>query len=551
MLRTTSLINKTITKRLALNCFSSVTENKINLIKQYVDDIDAFDNIKGDIKYDKESSQLLKDLSESTKIPLLHGVNAIMLGNNGVLPFDDSYCANTIFERSFYNDLLKCLYEDRCNILIGNPGTSKSMFQYYYLARLLNPDIFDPLPIKSNGSQSIPNVIIIQKGVSRMTINLIKEKESFNIKGIDDRLLELFDESTAEYWFEPDSSKTEPFYDGIELPILITVSPNIDRYKEFSKNGAVMSYMPVYELEELLAIGQYMIKNSKGNNLNDFQKYILSDESIIKKYEEYDGIIRHVFPYVKKQEEEIILLKNQALKEFNYKSFKVTMNIENSNISHLLAKYVVNKSDFSKVTYQFVNNNTVMRMALENKTMEIDDYVDLLIFIDNKPQSRYASSYYSWYQRLIALLLTSTSYDVNWKKRVYKKGDKTDLDSYKNISITKKMVLKPVIDIPHFDDMESDCLYYPSSGTFPFCDMFYKEDNKIVAIQVTGGLSKKNRNITGLNKFMKIVKLTEADKSRIKYVLIPHPKLADNYKITDTFGLEDLEIWKIPIKYLE
>mmetsp|Transcript_18935 Transcript_18935/g.17180 ORF Transcript_18935/g.17180 Transcript_18935/m.17180 type:complete len:546 (+) Transcript_18935:59-1696(+) len=545
MLRTTSLINKTITKRLALNCFSSVTENKINLIKQYVDDIDAFDNIKGDIKYDKESSQLLKDLSESTKIQLLHGVNAIMLGNNGVLPFDDSYCANTIFERSFYSDLLKCLNENNNRILIGNPGTSKSMFQYYYLVRLLNPDLFDPLPVNIFGSNSIPNVIIIQIGDMCMTINLIKEKESFIIKGIDESVLKLFDERTAEYWYEPAGSKNEPLFLGIKLPTLITVSPNIERYKEFSKNGGRRSYMPVYELDELLAIGQYIRKNSVNDNLNDFQRKVLSDEDIIMRYEEFDGIIRHVFPYDIDQYDNSVTLKNQAVSSFDYRSFKTTMNIENPFISDFLVKYAVNKSDFITVDYQFVNYHTTRRMAIENESMKIDEYVDLLTLIDIKPKHHFAPLYYSWYQRLISLLLTSI--DVKWKMRLYT-GDKIDLDSYKDISIPKKD-LKLVIDIPHFGNMESGCLYYPSADNFPFCDMIYKEGNKIVAIQVTGGLSKKNRNITGLNDFMKKVNIT--DVSCIKYVLIPRPNLADTHKITDTFGLEDLEIWKIPIKYLE
>mmetsp|Transcript_18932 Transcript_18932/g.17176 ORF Transcript_18932/g.17176 Transcript_18932/m.17176 type:complete len:546 (+) Transcript_18932:59-1696(+) len=541
MLRTTSLINKTITKRLALNCFSSVTENKINLIKQYVDDIDAFDNIKGDIKYDKESSQLLKDLSESTKIQLLHGVNAIMLGNNGVLPFDDSYCANTIFERSFYSDLLKCLNENNNRILIGNPGTSKSMFQYYYLVRLLNPDLFDPLPVNIFGSNSIPNVIIIQIGDMCMTINLIKEKESFIIKGIDESVLKLFDERTAEYWYEPAGSKNEPLFLGIKLPTLITVSPNIERYKEFSKNGGRRSYMPVYELDELLAIGQYIRKNSVNDNLNDFQRKVLSDEDIIMRYEEFDGIFRHVFPYSKSQYDNIKTLKNQAISSFDYRNYGVYMNIEIPSISHFLVKCKVNKNGFS-IDYQIINEHTLKRITIENYKVNRDNIIDLL---DKYSRLNLDDLYYSFYQRAISLFLTSLD-DMKWKKRVIT-SDSTSTVSYENILIPSKE-LKIIYEIPHYENMNNGHLYYPRRVNFPLCDMFYKEGDKIVAIQVTRKLTEKSIEITGLNDFMNQVNITDA--SLIKYVLICDPYKADVYTIKNEIGLKDVELWKIPNTYI-
>mmetsp|Transcript_18934 Transcript_18934/g.17179 ORF Transcript_18934/g.17179 Transcript_18934/m.17179 type:complete len:545 (+) Transcript_18934:59-1693(+) len=539
MLRTTSLINKTITKRLALNCFSSVTENKINLIKQYVDDIDAFDNIKGDIKYDKESSQLLKDLSESTKIQLLHGVNAIMLGNNGVLPFDDSYCANTIFERSFYSDLLKCLNENNNRILIGNPGTSKSMFQYYYLVRLLNPDLFDPLPVNIFGSNSIPNVIIIQIGDMCMTINLIKEKESFIIKGIDESVLKLFDERTAEYWYEPAGSKNEPLFLGIKLPTLITVSPNIERYKEFSKNGGRRSYMPVYELDELLAIGQYIRKNSVNDNLNDFQRKVLSDEDIIMRYEEFDGIFRHVFPYSKSQYDNIKTLKNQAISSFDYRNYGVYMNIEIPSISHFLVKCKVNKNGFS-IDYQIINEHTLKRITIENYKVNRDNIIDLL---DKYSRLNLDDLYYSFYQRAISLFLTSLD-DMKWKKRVIT-SDSTSTVSYENILIPSKE-LKIIYEIPHYENMNNGHLYYPRRVNFPLCDMFYKEDDKIVAIVIAGS-SIASRAINELDDFMKQVNIS--DICLIKYVLICHPSEADEYVITDEIGLKDVEMWKIPSTY--
>eukprot|EP01035_Chromulina_nebulosa_P036288 gene36288-48862_t len=56
------------------------------------------------------------------------------------------------------SELLKQIRFHPLTVLLSNPGTGKSMFQWYYLARLLNPDAFkDALTVNSI---DLPEVVI-------------------------------------------------------------------------------------------------------------------------------------------------------------------------------------------------------------------------------------------------------------------------------------------------------------------------------------------------------------------------------------------------------
>ena len=61
------------------------------------------------------------------------------------------------------------------------------------------------------------------------------------------------------YFYEPGESKKEPYFARLELPIFITVSPEISRYKEFTKNGGERLYMPLLTREELVTIGIFLV----------------------------------------------------------------------------------------------------------------------------------------------------------------------------------------------------------------------------------------------------------------------------------------------------
>jgi hypothetical protein len=72
---------------------------------------------------------------------LEHGVKAITF-NSHVKLFPNAMGPNTLYERWWYEDLFKAFWSrgamsDASKVLIGNPGTSKSTWQFWFLFRLV------------------------------------------------------------------------------------------------------------------------------------------------------------------------------------------------------------------------------------------------------------------------------------------------------------------------------------------------------------------------------------------------------------------------------
>jgi hypothetical protein len=83
-----------------------------------------FDAFLEDFKSKKSEGLtiFLQGLQTCTKTQLSDDVTAITLGNRAKLPVSIEFGGEAIYERSFYDDLLKELRMiNRC-VLIGNPG---------------------------------------------------------------------------------------------------------------------------------------------------------------------------------------------------------------------------------------------------------------------------------------------------------------------------------------------------------------------------------------------------------------------------------------------
>jgi hypothetical protein len=64
--------------------------------------------------------------------------------------------ARYLYCRNFYPELLKSIRLNLRTVLLSNPGTGESMFQWYYLPRLLNPDAFKDALTASKGKTEPP-----------------------------------------------------------------------------------------------------------------------------------------------------------------------------------------------------------------------------------------------------------------------------------------------------------------------------------------------------------------------------------------------------------
>ena len=299
------------------------------------------------------SSELLVALSRCTEVKLSHGMRAIHCGHNieGVF-----IGADIIFTRDFYEDFL-CdirLHHKKC-CTVGNPGIGKSQFLFYYLARIMNPDLFGELPPNFNGCTDSPKIVVRQVGTT-MTVYDIERAVAY-VGEASSSLLECFDPEVTLYLFEPAQWETDqPFFSEIDHSTLATISPDSTRYKEFCKNGATQMKMPIYTRDELLAAGDYLLKQS---HFPEAMKDLYSPLNIAKRHDEFGGIFRHVLPTSVKSLETYYKKRQLAIDNCNAKEILSNRySIEGERVSSFVLAMIVVKSGegrFSKYAIDFVS----------------------------------------------------------------------------------------------------------------------------------------------------------------------------------------------------
>jgi hypothetical protein len=81
---------------------------------------------------------------------------------------------DSLFIRSYYPKLLSKIRSFQRVCLIGNPGTQKSMFQFYYLTMIFN-DKFGALPPDYLNNSQKPKVVLQQVGENDMYVFFVEE----------------------------------------------------------------------------------------------------------------------------------------------------------------------------------------------------------------------------------------------------------------------------------------------------------------------------------------------------------------------------------------
>ena len=447
-----------------------------------------------------DQSDFLESLANCRVEAIGDDIDVIRLNKLGV-PWE-CLGPQKLFVRQFYPDLLSEIRENKRSVLIGNPGIGKSFFQYYYLARILNPSLFGPLPPDCYGSTTPPKIVIRQEGTAAMTIFDIANRQAEIVAGCPSTLLRCFDPETSLYLMEPEVSMAEPFIGGLFIPTLATVSPNPARYKEFCKNGGIAMYMPVFTLPELLAIGKYLLENE---HVPELLQPEYSSEQITKRFHQFGGIFRHVLPVSLDYLDLCRSSQSEAISKCNAHALLVSGNVEDADVSHFMADAC------AKI-----------------------------------------------YESVIADQLTSAS-GVQWRKREVFASSEGKVSEWSNFSLRLNEVVKG--HPPPFEEMRPMVLYVSSNPTFPLVEYMYKtEQGELVMFQVTRNKSeKKIVKGSALEQLLGNIKLPIDKVSLLRLVLIPLPSLAQNArfevakenKILMTAALENgYEVWHIPRDYL-
>jgi len=388
------------------------------------------------------------------------------------------------------------MWRNRRAVLIGNPGVSKSWFQWYMMYRLVSEDEYNTkLIIRQVGTRKVDFYFPRpEKGKPTAFTSLHSNLSSLE-------LVSHLDPETSVYLFEPGNSVIEPEYDvNYDIRLFSTCSPNEVRYKEFCKNGAMKVYMPCWTLKELKSVGSHIAEG------NSDLKDLMHPQAIEKRYKRFGGIIRYVIPTSEGFLNTVKAKQNSVLKVTTaVDAFAPYANIEKSddqkkNISHFILTYDVEYGDKYKKGMKY-EEFTGFRMKIASEYVKNSLAVDiteqdLLVAI----KSLQGMLKYGHTQD--PLLFETVVYNSiikcqHYKWQVFDQEEWIDhdwgLNKKKNVNIHikngefvedgKKMCV---------ENLKPGILYRPALKNFPVADMFFvkekdvdKKEKEVFAIQVT------------------------------------------------------------------
>ena len=516
-------------------------------------------------------TNIYKALKNIKKEDIVH----LEKGNVTIVKLSEKIEINTpnsdlLYIRDFYPSFLEDVRGTWRSIIIGNPGISKSMFQYYYLARIFNPSFFGSLPPNCYGSTMPPEVVVRQLCGDSFEFY---EQNSDEVVAVDEKdfstmILKFMDPEKSLYLMEPGFELQRPL--PTDIPTCITVSPDTSRYKEFQKQGGEFFYMPTYDEEELLSIGEYLISE---NRIPVGMEKEYTIESIKNRIHTFGGIIRHVFPRSHKKLEDTYALQENAMRSActpnETKKLLASVSIEDNRVSHLIAQYVVpRKTENGKIRFRryrldFVSENIKNRLQEAIENVDLSD--SILTLIRNDETNHMETLCPLVYENVVSRMMVSTfglEGEIKEKKfPTVTLVPKQDTSAPTTVQINDQWIgAKFKVDnmvrgsFPSYEEMKPNTLYHPTNPNFPVVEFFYKDDQgKMIAFQVTRQ-SSTNKILTRseFNKFMKKINfpMNEID-SKFELILIPRPDLAEKMILDsdERMPMKKYSVFKFSEKY--
>ena len=536
----------------------------------------GFDSAEKDIKYesfkpqiDSKLTDLLKGMASATAEDVGAGVRAIRLGKGARFILHKTPSDSTIYERSFYPRLVSAIRGLSLRvILVSNPGTGKSVFQYYLLTRYLSPALFKdndvPPPETINfgptkGGEA-PKVVIRHLPTVRMEVWFLEQQVVHVIEPgeISMSVLQCFDPETAVYFFEPGKTNgIEPYGDDFTLaiPTLLTVPPDPSRYKQTSKDAS-KAYMPVFTKAELLAIGRDM--RGQPGFCKELQK-LYTDKGIGARFDVFNGNIRHVLPLSNARLANIYKERQKALWRLDVVKY-LRGSIENGWVSDNLAIYNVDKNDFTTYELTAVAADVSNLMNLLVQDISLHEKIDALKCYSKSGSNNFHEAA-AIYESLVAHHLTSAE-GVSWMQRSVSVTDSPneDMDGavvsgarelQESLFPLSVKLTKSTSGVPRFANMEPNVLYrWAASMNSPrFCDMLYltesgegeEKKQKLVCVHVSIEGQASAVKPTAFKAFCEKHMgwgpvRTKSELALIEYVCCPLPSLASSASAAVSFG---------------
>ena len=398
---------------------------------------------------------------------------------------DDGNPRRFLYVRNFYNRLFEAMWTGRGNILLlGNPGVSKSWFQWYVMYRLVNCKERVHL-------SNPPEIIVRQLGSDSLTFffpnrDKVYTSEFSSARGI----LKRLDSSKAVYLYDPDGVQQEPLRTCLKT--IVTCSPDRKTYHMFRKCGVSTYYMPQWEVDELQAVARH-IKGESGDDMND----LLSPEQVKERYYRFGGIIRYVIPTNPAYLRDIKALQEQALFNRNTSDlFLPGASIEKTddlkrNISHFLLRYVVpyrkegelDKSEFSHfymdLASQYVKLKILQQLTTKQFHKVLGSVQEMFLGAGKKRPDVFE----------LLVLQALLKDDLEWRAVSCDKKSACAVSEWPKWKPNLKKLVCLWKGNENHRELDYNTLYVPRDSQFPGIDMFWIEEKngtkEIICIQVT------------------------------------------------------------------
>lgn len=410
----------------------------------------------------------------------------------------------------------------RRSILLGNPGSSKSWFQWKFIVFCYRPDIFNAL-WKSDCVEKIPEAnradsekkdslshffmpeMIVRTigGIKSYVFSIKHRNDVFEVSHKTNQLEKITPLNSTILW-EPGDDTTPVHSLEIKGHIIATLSPDEDQYHQFQKVARTM-YMVCPSVLQIRLMGQ-ILRNAT-TNITSYP----SDKEIYKRVSKHGPSIRasliwsksKLKGFGKKQKEEIQRIcateSNLLLSLRSYDQIEETTKYVLEGLSHRLAMFAVKRSHplrYYEQSMYFDFNNKLVLNSIYRQIAQLDiEALKRHLIKFNHYGLKYQAVLPKYLERIFTAHSAST-HGFTWKafpmrhrphKKLNKsKGVKRCMSSITNEQPFSAQFDRVVRSITIHKAMEKKVLYFPSDPNFPFVDMYYKDaGNNLIGIQAT------------------------------------------------------------------
>ena len=277
-------------------------------------------------------------------------------------------------------------------------------------------------------------------------------------------------------------------------------------------------YFPIWEKNELLAVGEYLKNNC---NLTQTQSDFISKKNIINRFDEFGGIFRSVFAKDSFHFDEIFEAKKSAINKAAFKYILQDHRLDPKYVSHYICKMVVDKKKFpfQKYKLDFINDQMHYDICQLMKKATQDERIRCL---KRNMETGALHSICSKIFEEVIIYIMSSKQGCLWK---FEDVNLLDMENFAESKGNYPLKSVSMIEglIPPFSKMKSEVLYYSLNPSHKAIEAILKlSDSDVIVFQMKWTLPKVVYvELSDLDSILK--KYQVPSETKVIYGLFPKP----------------------------